>query len=205
MTPAEAVAQAEETAVTDQLIRRARQDDPAAWERLVRDHEEHVFRLAYLVLRDPAEAEDVAQETFVRAFLALDDFEIGRPLRPWLTRIAVNQARNRRRALGRRLKYLWQAWNQEPKPPPEEKPMERVVETRWRAGRLWEAVRGLKQIDQEVIYLRYFLGMSEADMADTLEVAAGTIKSRLHRALRRLRQVVETDFPELIPLLEEPS
>ncbi|MDX1612937.1 MAG: RNA polymerase sigma factor [Candidatus Promineifilaceae bacterium] len=202
MTSAEAIDQAAET-VSDQLIRQARQGHPAAWERLIRDHEEHIFRLAYLVLRDAAEAEDVAQETFVRAFLALDDFELGRPLRPWLTRIAVNLARNRRRALGRYLKYLWQAWNQEPKPPPESKPMERAVEGRWRAGRLWEAVQRLRQIDQDVIYLRYFLGMSEAEMAAALEVAPGTVKSRLHRALKRLRQLVEVDFPELAPLIEE--
>src|SRR5688500_20145401 len=60
------------------------------------------FRTAYLVLGDAAEAEDAAQEAFVRAYRALDRFRDGEPFRPWVLRIPVNAARNRRRAAGRR-------------------------------------------------------------------------------------------------------
>ncbi len=63
------------------LIGRARQGDEAAWEILVRQHQEAAFRLAYLLLGDADEAEDVAQETFIRAFRSLDRFDPDRPLR----------------------------------------------------------------------------------------------------------------------------
>ena len=67
----------------------------------------------------------------------------------------------------------------------------------WEAQTLWEAVRRLSEREQEVVYLRYFLDLSEAEMAAALDVPPGTIKSRLHRALRRLRMVVDEEFPAL--------
>ena len=179
------------------LIARVRRGDPAAWSDLVGSHQEHIFRLAYLVLRDAAEAEDMAQETFVRAFLSLDEFETGRPLRPWLTRIAINLARNRRRALGRYLNQLRRLLISEAKPERTTAGPENTVQARWRANNLWTAVQRLSPIRQEVIYLRYFLALSEADMAEALDVPPGTIKSRLHRALAELRRIIEDDFPEL--------
>ncbi len=58
-------------------------------------------------------------------------------------------------------------------------------------------MRRLSRTDQEIIYLRYFLDLSVAETAEVLEVAPGTIKSRLHRALGRLRAIVEREFPSL--------
>jgi RNA polymerase sigma-70 factor, ECF subfamily len=58
-------------------------------------------------------------------------------------------------------------------------------------------VRRLNTQEQEVVYLRYFLDLSEAEMSATLDVPPGTVKSRLHRAMRRLRSVVDEDFPAL--------
>ena len=66
------------------LIARARRRDEAAWEALAREHQEAVFRLAYLILGDPADADDVAQEAFIRAYGALDRFDTSRAVRPWL-------------------------------------------------------------------------------------------------------------------------
>lgn len=179
------------------LIARARQQDAAAWEQIVRAHETHVFRLAYLVLRDAAAAEDVAQETFVRAFLSLAQFDETRPLRPWLTRIAVNQARNRRRARGRYRYHLDRLLGRNRQAPVADHPGEGRLQAEWRAQQMVEAVRRLGEKSQEVIYLRYYLNMAEAEMAEALDVPAGTVKSRLHRALRRLRAVVEKEFSEL--------
>jgi RNA polymerase sigma-70 factor, ECF subfamily len=179
------------------LVARARHDDAAAWEMLVRAHEAHVFRLAYLVLRDASAAEEVAQETFVRAFLSLAQFDGERPLRPWLTRIAINQARNRRRARGRYRHYLDRLLGRAQPVNDETRHAEERLDTVWRAGQMTEAIRQLNEIGQKVIYLRYFLDMSEAEMAEALDVPPGTVKSRLHRALRQLRAVVEQEFPEL--------
>ena len=67
----------------------------------------------------------------------------------------------------------------------------------WEAQTLWKAVRRLSQAEQEIIYLRYLLDLSEAETAAALEVPAGTVKSRLHRAVSRLRGVVQAEFPAL--------
>ncbi len=170
------------------LIRRARGGDERAWEAIVSDHRQAVFRLAYLTLGDPDEAEDIAQEVFIRATRNLHRFDESRPLRPWLLRIASNLARNRVRSLGRYWQALQRAGREaEPEP----------VFDADGARLLWRAVRRLSDNEQQSIYLRYFLELSEREMAETMEVAPGTVKSRLHRALRRLRGVIERDFPEL--------
>ena len=85
------------------LATRARRGDQAAWDALVREHQQGAFRLAYLFLGNASEAEDVAQEAFVRAYRAFDRFDPARPFRPWLLSIVANLARNRRRSLGRYL------------------------------------------------------------------------------------------------------
>jgi RNA polymerase sigma-70 factor (ECF subfamily) len=187
----------------DKLIIRAREGDPAAWEVLVRTYQEHIFRLAYLTLQDPAEAEDVAQETFLRAFMALDRFELGRPVRPWLTRIAINLARNRRRSLGRYWKQLRGVLANEPQPERDNAGLEDRFQARWTADTLRSAMQRLGQDKREAVYLRFFLAMPEAEMAEALNVRPGTIKSRLHRAMIDLRRLIEDDYPDLQELFEE--
>ncbi|HEX6385804.1 MAG TPA: RNA polymerase sigma factor [Anaerolineae bacterium] len=176
------------------LIVRARQGDERAWEQLVRQHQEPVFRLAYLVLGtgDAAEAGDIAQESLIRAYLKLDQYDEERPFRPWLLSIAANLARNRRRSLGRYWAAVQRLWQASPEPVSTNR-----YEEREKAQALWMAVRRLRPAEQEIIYLRYFLDLSEAETATALEVAPGTVKSRTHRALKRLRLVIEREFPHL--------
>lgn len=176
------------------LIHRARQGDEAAWEALVQAHQEPVFRLAYLLLGDADDADDAAQETFIRAFRALASFDGERPLRPWLLRITTNLAHNRRRSVRRYLAALQRALSVAPEPV---EPFCDRSAMQWEAQVLWQAVQRLGRTDQEVIYLRYFLDLSEAETARTLEIAPGTVKSRLSRALGRLRTVVDQEFPAL--------
>jgi RNA polymerase sigma-70 factor, ECF subfamily len=175
------------------LVGRARAGDEAAWEALVREHQEPIFRLAYLLMGDAGEAEDVAQDTFIRAFRALHTFDVTRPMRPWLLRIATNLAHNRRRSLGRYVAALRRAY-------PAQEQVTSLGERssqQWEAQTLWQAVQRLNSAEQEVVYMRYFLDLSEAEMAAALEVPPGTVKSRLHRAVSRLRSVVDRDFPAL--------
>ena len=182
-------ADAEEAA----LVRRARGGDEAAWEALVRRYQEPVFRLAYLILGDAADAEDTAQETFVRAWAALGRFDEVRPLRPWLLSIAANLARNRRRSLGRYWSALQRAFAAEPRhhtAPPDRTPASD-------ARRLRQAVERLRPDARDIIYARYFLGLSEAEAAEALSIPPGTAKSRHSRALAQLRVVIEADFPDL--------
>jgi RNA polymerase sigma-70 factor (ECF subfamily) len=172
----------------------ARAGDEAAWVGLVRRHQEAVFRLAYLQLGDDDDAEDVAQEAFFRAYRALDRFDAGRPLRPWLLEITRNLCHNWRRtlrryaaALGRFIQITSEATVD---------PTNQATD-HWKAELLWQAVRCLHTTDQEIIYLRYFLELTVEETAQALQVAPGTVKSRLARALERLRITVEQGFPGL--------
>jgi RNA polymerase sigma-70 factor (ECF subfamily) len=172
-----------------ELITAARQGNTAAWEELVPTYQEPVFRLAYLLLGDPDEAQDIAQETFIRAYHALPRFDVSHPLRPWLLRIASNLTKNRRRSLGRFFAALTR-FAREPQPQPPDSAD---------AELLWQAIRKLERHHQQALYLRYFMDMSEAEIAQTLDIAPGTVKSRLYRAHRSLRDVIVRDYPELQP------
>ena len=195
---------AEDPAVEAALITRARQHDEAAWTALVRCHQEPVFRLAYLLLGSEREksavAEDVTQETFIRAYEHLERFEDGRPLRPWLLAIAANLARNRRRSVGRYWSALRSWWQEQRTEAAAATPTQ---EERDDARLLWRAIRQLPEAHQQVLYLRYFLDMAEVEMAAALDVAPGTVKSRLYRARQALETVLEESFPLLYAAWQE--
>ena len=175
-------------------IQHARQGDAQAWELLVQTHQQPIFRLAYLLLGDADDAEDVAQETFIRAYHALGSFDSSRPLRPWLLRITTNLSHNWRRSAGRYVSALQNLLRREPPPSTASQQADQQLE----ADLLWQAVKRLSQPDQQVLYLRFFLDCSEMETAEVLNVAVGTVKSRQHRALARLRGVLQNDFPQLI-------
>jgi RNA polymerase sigma-70 factor (ECF subfamily) len=172
--------------------------DDSAWGILMRRHQEAVFRLAYLLTGDHFAADDIAQKAFLRAYRALDRFQPDRPMRPWLLSITKNTAYNHHRSSRRYTSALQKAARLDPSlnsvVPSASKQREQQADR----NRLWQAVRTLSRLDQEVIYLRYFLEMSEADAAAALQVPIGTVKSRTYRALNRLKVVVQNDFPGLI-------
>jgi RNA polymerase sigma factor (sigma-70 family) len=169
------------------LVSRARAGDAHAYEDLVRMHQRLAQRVAFLITRNEAEAEDAAQVGFVKAYTSLGRFDPSRPFRPWLLRIVANEARNRRRAAGRRARLELAA-----APVPESAPSpETNTVANERRRELLSAVESLKEADREVIGMRYFLDLGEAEMAATLGVPPGTVKSRLARALERLRGVLE--------------
>jgi RNA polymerase sigma-70 factor (ECF subfamily) len=181
--------------VTDpDLIVRARAGNETAWETLVRAHQQAVFRLAYLLLGNAHDAEDVTQEVFIRAFHSLDRFDQDRPLRPWLLQITANLARNHHRTLGRYLAAVRRLIQDRPD---EQFGIIGQSVAHLEAGVLWNAVRRLSVADQQIIYLRYFLDLSEAETREALGIAPGTVKSRLHRAVQRLRTVVDREYPGL--------
>lgn len=177
------------------LILHAANGDAAAWEPLVLAHQEAVFRLSYLLLGDPDDAADVAQETFLRAWNHLKRFDTTRPLRPWLLSIASNLASNRRRSAGRYLAALTRAFRNEPT---SSSSTEEKSAREMEASDLWKAVQTLNVADQQIVYLRYFLELSVAETAQALGIPEGTVKSRLSRALERLRGIIQQDFPVLV-------
>jgi RNA polymerase sigma factor (sigma-70 family) len=168
------------------LVSRARAGDAQAFGELVALHQEVAFRVAFLVLGDAAEAEDAAQEAFVKAYRALGSFRAGEPFRPWLLRIAANQARNRRRSAGRREGLRLRAaerWTDATEPSAESAALRAE-----RRRELLTAIDALPRDDRVVLAARYFLDLSEAETAAVIGAARGTVKSRLSRARARLHE-----------------
>jgi RNA polymerase sigma-70 factor (ECF subfamily) len=178
------------------VILRAQQGDPDAFAALVSQHEEVAFRAAYLVVRDEAEAQDVAQEAFMRAHRSLGRFDVRHPFRPWLLRIVTNLAINSRRSASRR-DAMTKRYEQR-MPTTGDSP-ENAAVTSEQAQRVWRAVATLEPRDQALLYLRYFLDASEEEAARAIGRPTGTVKSRLHRALRKLRGVIGDEYPDLLP------
>jgi RNA polymerase sigma-70 factor (ECF subfamily) len=170
------------------LIALAQDDDRDAYAALVRRYQDLAFRTALVILRDPADAEDAAQSAFVKAWLALDRFRAGAPFRPWLLRIVANEARNLRLAQARRTHRrvpdasiaLETAADDAPSP-------ETLAAASEQGAWLLAHIASLREDDRMVIACRYLLDLSEAEMATVLDCPRGTVKSRLSRALGRLR------------------
>lgn len=156
---------------------------------LVQRHQGVAQRAAWLVTGSAEEAADAVQDGFIKAWRALDRFNEGAEFRPWLLRIVVNTARNRRRASWRFEAMRVRAAAALPTRPvgsPEAVALE-LEEHRQLIG----ALRRLPERDRAVVGCRYLLELSEAETAGVLGVPAGTVKSRLSRALRRLRADLE--------------
>jgi RNA polymerase sigma factor (sigma-70 family) len=170
------------------LVERARAGDPGAYAALVRGHQEIAFRTAYLITGNAADAEDAAQEGFVKAYRALGRFRAGEPLRPWLLTIVANEARNRRRSAGRRAALALRAAGEE-HPSGEAAPSpEAALLAGERRAALLAALSRLRDDDRLVIGCRYLLELTEAETAAALGIKPGTVKSRLSRSLERLRE-----------------
>ncbi|HYI53829.1 MAG TPA: RNA polymerase sigma factor [Microlunatus sp.] len=161
--------------------------DLAAYGHLVRRHAPIAKRMA--VLWGAAdEADDVVQEAFIRAYQALPRFRAGEEFRPWLLTIVRRLTLNSRRARGRRTtreSFADLRW-----------PVTDVADEAIDAARrdqLLACVRRLPEELREVVVCRYLLELSEKETAATLGLRPGTVKSRLHRALLRLRTEVTDD------------
>ena len=143
------------------------------------------FRTALVLTRNAADAEEAAQDGFVKAWRALRRFDAARPFRPWLLAIVANEARNRRRAAGAGAscaRAARRAASAAAAPSPEARAARRRARhgARRRAG-------APRRARPQVIACRYLLELSEAETAAALGCRAGTVKSRLSRALARLR------------------
>ena len=152
------------------------------------------FRVAWLVVRHRGEAEDAVQDAFVKAYYALPRFRPGAPFRPWLLRIVANEARNRGRSTRRHDRLtLRVAATDGPVHSPSP---EGVALARDDAETLTAALDRLPERDRLVIAYRYLFEMSEAETADALGVRPGTVKSRLSRAMARLRTELIERMPD---------
>jgi RNA polymerase sigma factor (sigma-70 family) len=169
------------------LIERARHGDVSAFEALVRAYQAVAFRAAWIASGGADDAEDAAQEGFMKAFVALPRFRSGARFGPWLLTIVANEARNRRRSANRREMLALRAPEAVAGGAASEPSPEAAILATERRTALLAAVRRLPQPDREVIAYRYLLELSEVETAAALDVPVGTAKSRLSRAMVRLR------------------
>jgi RNA polymerase sigma factor (sigma-70 family) len=173
------------------LVERARGGDAVAYGALVRAHQDIAFRVACLAGGSAADAEEAAQDGFVKAWRALPRFRAGAPFRPWLLAIVANEARNRRRAAGRRAGLALRAADEaRHRPDPAGLSPEALVLDDARHDALLAALGELDERDRAVLTCRYLLELSEAETAAALGCRRGTVKSRTSRALARLRELV---------------
>ena len=178
---------------TETLIRRCQRGDKLAIGALIRRYQNYVYRLCYLVMRTEQDAEDMTQETFIRACRALPRYEIreGTSFEAWLYRIAVNCCRSRMR----RKWYQVLPW---PNPAPdlisepEAQPERRMLRDE-RRDKVLEAIDSLGEKHRLVVILRYYAGLSNEEIARTLNIPSGTVRSRLYTARERLRNVLTAE------------
>ncbi len=175
-----------------ELVGRARDGDVSAYGELVERYREVAFRTAWLITRSSAEAEDAAQEAFVKAFYALGRFRVGEAFRPWILRIVSNEAKNRRRSTGRRerltVRLAQDRGSGGAAPSPETAALGRELREA-----LLRAIDRLPERERLVVTYRYLLELTEAETATALGVRPGTVKSRLSRGLGHLRQELARD------------
>ena len=175
-----------------ELVERAKRGDQDAYGELVHAYQGIAFRTAYLLTGSAAEAEDAAQDAFVKAYYALGRFRPGAELRPWLLRIVANEARNRRRSAGRRTNLALRA-AADPNSGGAAPSPESTVLAAEQQSALLAAVNELPEEQRQVIACRYFLELSEEETAAALGWRKGTVKSRLSRGLARLREQMEVE------------
>ena len=170
------------------LIDRATRGDQTAFGVLVSRYQRVAFRAAFFVIRDRDDAADAAQQAFIKAYRGLGGFRSGLPFQPWLLRIVTNEARNLLRAAGARGRLAVRIGGEVGVG---ESP-EAHAEAAERRSVLLAALDRCRPDDRDVIAYRYFLDLNEAQMAIALDCRPGTVKSRLSRALGRLRSELGT-------------
>ena len=163
------------------LVRRAQRGDVRAFEALVELHQRSVFRLCYAILRSHEEAQDAAQEAFVVAWRRLPALSDPLAWRAWLRRIAVSRAMDAARRQARCKVTLVAPISSSPDHAP-------LVDAR---DQIEFVLASLPPPDRALLALRYYLDLEVPDAAAVLGVPVGTAKSRLHRAIARLRPLLE--------------
>ena len=184
-----------------QFLESLRRGDAAAFERLVNERSGDVYALLYRLTADAEEARDLTQETFLRAFQSISRFRGEANLKTWLYRIAINQARNRWRWWRRRRRDATVSLDGSDRPDEQaltgrlrnEAAVDPEQETlaHEREQQLREALFGLRRSYREAVILRDVEGFSYEEIAATLQINIGTVKSRLSRGRLELRKKLE--------------
>ena len=168
------------------LIQQAKQGQHEAMEAIFRQHIDGAVRLAYLITRNWATAEDAVQEAFLQAFRSLGTFQEDKPFSPWFTRIVVNKAKRVKDRLDRgHLPYELEETNPHRSFEPEENTLDKEgLDT------LFAAINQLDDSHRIPLLLKYVTGLSELETAEVLGIPVSTVKSRLYVARGRLKKQI---------------
>ncbi len=177
-----------------QAIRTLKRGDIGGLETLVTRYQVKAIRTAYLITRDPQLAQDVVQDVFLHVHRSIGRFDAGRPFEPWFMRSVVNAALKAAQKTARQIPlepdadeawlHRWAAGQES---------VEAQVESAEAVQSLWLAMRELSARQRAVIVQRYFLEMSEKEMAESLRTAPGTVKWLLNAARERLRKLLGSE------------
>lgn len=181
-----------------EAIARLKQGDVGGLEVLVQRYQLQAVRTAFLITRDRALAEDLVQAAFVRAYERIEQLDAGRPFGPWFLRSVVNDAI---KTASRRKRWVSLEASDgaetiladlltDPNPGPAD-----LVEAADTRRAVWEALGTLPPAQRAATVLRYYLGLSEAEMAKELACPPGTVKWRLHAARKRLQALLRPLWP----------
>lgn len=198
-----------------EAIRRCQRGDMEGLEPLIERHQAQALRLAYLLSGDWALAEDVTQDSFIRAFRGMRQFTQGRPFAPWLYRIVTNMARERLRSRRR----LREVRLDDHASADDERGGGAITDLPERArvalvaadpaihaeqaeerDAIFRALGALTQKQREAIILRYYLGYGDHECAAIAGCREGAFRVRLHGGLRALKQVIREQYPWLLPV-----
>lgn len=179
------------TCTDEELVKRHLNGDEQAFNELVERYSSSIYNLAYRILLDRAEAEDIVQDTFLRAYLALPHSDSERPFRPWVITIALNACRS---ALRKKRPLLFAEVTPQDEDEDEfietlpaeiESPAE-VMETEELESLLRQAIAGLPEEERMILTLRYNENLSYEQIGELLQIPAGTVGTHLYRAKRHL-------------------
>ena len=185
-----------------QFIERLKRGDAAAFEKLVNERSGEIYGLLYRLTENGEEARDLTQETFLRAFQSINHFRGESDLRTWIYRIAINQARNRWRWWKRRRREATVSIDEPEirggrlglvatlKSPTARDPEQHTLQNE-RERALQKALSGLRRVYRETVILRDIEGFAYEEIANTLNISVGTVKSRLARGRQELRRKLE--------------
>jgi RNA polymerase sigma-70 factor (ECF subfamily) len=194
-----------------ELILRFKSGDAAAFEDIVRAHQDRIYNLCRYLLRNEADAQDAAQDVFLKAFKGLKDFRPEASLYTWLYRIAVNTCIDRQRKPFFRSFFresgsgtgadagLLELRSDEPSP-------ERLVESRQISQQIQSALKRLSPKLRAAIVLKEIEGLSYEEIGGVLEISLGTVKSRISRAREELQEILKTGREQnRIPPVQAPG
>ena len=178
------------------LIRRAQRGDADAFEQLLLEHQKNVYNLCYRMAGNPDDAMDLSQETFLRAWRCLDQYQFASAFSTWLYRlcsnICIDFLRRRRRQQTVPLTFEDADGEEQTSAGPDAQPLpEEQVELKLTRETLAAAMAQLLPEHRAVLQLRVVNEMSYEQIADVLDIQIGTVKSRLSRARNQLKKILE--------------